>query len=155
MLLSKKKKYVLRETKTGFKIEEVNKNTPSDWVTFSPQQIPDLLSKSEAMEQTLESVADTITIKVAQEVAQTKMPKQDRYKNDPSDEMDYIDRSYIMQGMDGFRHAMRWTIDKYFDRFGKKDDPVSEARKIADYSIRFYEQVKEHYSKKVDKTEIE
>ena len=80
-----------------------------------------------------------------------RLPKLDRYKTNESDEMDYIDRSLIMQGMEGFRSAIRWTIDKYFDRFGKKDDDLAEARKIFDYAQRFYLKVKEEHERKQEK----
>jgi hypothetical protein len=35
-----------------------------------------------------------------------------------------------------FRAAMLFNIEKYQRRYGKKDDVVSESRKIADYSSR-------------------
>ena len=35
-----------------------------------------------------------------------------------------------------FRAAMLFNIEKYQRRYGKKDDVVSESRKIADYSAR-------------------
>jgi hypothetical protein len=67
-----------------------------------------------------------------------RMPKQERYKQDGAEE-DFIDITYRQISWERFVGAMQWTIGKYFDRFGKKDDIVAEAYKIKDYSNRFYE----------------
>ena len=40
---------------------------------------------------------------------------------------------------DEFRGAMRFNIEKYIDRLGKKDSLVKELRKIADYATRWAE----------------
>jgi hypothetical protein len=75
------------------------------------------------------------------------MPKQDRYKVEGSDE-DFVDITYRQMPWERFVGAMQWTIGKYFDRFGRKDDIVAEAYKIKDYANRFYEKVVEEAAKR-------
>mgnify|MGYP000638523424 CR=1 FL=1 len=50
---------------------------------------------------------------------------------------DLIDRSAESYKTDEFRGAMRFNIEKYIDRLGKKDSLVKELRKIADYANRW------------------
>lgn len=66
--------------------------------------------------------------------------KQERYLAEDG-ERDYIDRSYEHLPWPQFVGAIRWTIDKYFDRLGKKDSLITESRKIADYAQRFHGKV--------------
>lgn len=73
-----------------------------------------------------------------------EMPKQNRYLQANDDKMDFIDASYRDMPFEQFVGAMRFTIGKYFSRFGRKDDIVEEARKIADYANRFYQKVQNH-----------
>jgi transaldolase len=73
----------------------------------------------------------------------THLPKQERYKHHPTDTKDFIDRAYDMYPWEQFVGAMRWSIDKYFDRLGKKDHPIAEAVKIMDYAQRFHQKVVE------------
>lgn len=80
--------------------------------------------------------------------------KQNRYKDDPDAEMDYIDKTYRDYPFFQWIAAMRWTIGKYFDRFGKKDDIVAESFKIADYAVRFHLKVKEHVETEKRKLQI-
>jgi len=50
---------------------------------------------------------------------------------------DLIARSADSYKTDEFRGAMRFNIEKYIDRLGKKDSLVKELRKIADYANRW------------------
>jgi len=50
---------------------------------------------------------------------------------------DLIARSSESYKVDEFRGAMRFNIEKYIDRLGKKDSLVKELRKIADYANRW------------------
>jgi len=52
---------------------------------------------------------------------------------------DLIARSAESYKTDEFRGAMRFNIEKYIDRLGKKDSLVKELRKIADYANRWAE----------------
>lgn len=68
--------------------------------------------------------------------------KQARYRNDEDpDSKDYIDHAYETLTFERFIGAVEFTIGKYFSRFGKKDGIAQEAKKIADYAVRFYEKV--------------
>lgn len=80
--------------------------------------------------------------------ADAPLPKQDRYKNSPEDEEDYIDKTYRSMPWKEFLGAIKWTIGKYFDRFGKKDDILKEAIKIEDYAIRFRQKVELEVAKR-------
>jgi hypothetical protein len=69
-----------------------------------------------------------------------RMPKQERYHSANTEgTKDFIDESYETESFADFTAAIFWTMKKYMKRFGKKDDIVSEAYKIKDYSSRFYE----------------
>ncbi len=50
---------------------------------------------------------------------------------------DLIARSSESYKVDEFRGAMRFNIEKYIDRLGKKDSLLKELRKIADYANRW------------------
>ena len=78
---------------------------------------------------------------VCQQIRNKPLPKQERYKSDPTDAEDYIDKTYKSMPWQEFVGAIKWTIGKYFDRFGKKDDILKEAIKIEDYAIRFRQKV--------------
>ena len=52
---------------------------------------------------------------------------------------DYIERTSVSMTPERFRGAMTWTIGKYCDRFGHKDSPLQEAKKIQDYANRLVE----------------
>lgn len=79
-----------------------------------------------------------------------ELPKQARYSKG---NYDYIDDTYESMPFERFVGAIQWTIGKYFVRFGKKDDLVSEATKIADYANRFLEKVKLHVEAQNEKSE--
>ena len=53
------------------------------------------------------------------------------------DGKDLIARSADSYKTDEFRGAMRFNIEKYIDRLGKKDSLAKELRKIADYANRW------------------
>jgi len=90
----------------------------------------------------IENLAKDLAIAdVCRQIRNNPLPKQNRYKNDPSDEEDYIDKTYRTMPWQEFVGAIKWTIGKYFDRFGKKDDILKEAIKIEDYAIRFRQKV--------------
>ena len=92
--------------------------------------------------QPLEDLEKDLAIRdVLQQIRNTPLPKQDRYKSDPTDAEDYIDKTYKSMPWQEFVGAIKWTIGKYFDRFGKKDDILKEAIKIEDYAIRFRQKV--------------
>lgn len=55
------------------------------------------------------------------------------------DGKDLIARFAESYKTDEFRGAMRFNIEKYIDRLGKKDSLVKELRKIADYATRWAE----------------
>ena len=65
-------------------------------------------------------------------------PKQDRYK-DNEGKTDYLDRTMETMTPEQFRGAMMWTIGKYIDRLGQKDDILKEVYKIADYANRWHQ----------------
>lgn len=52
---------------------------------------------------------------------------------------DYIARTAVSMNAERFRGAMIWTIGKYCDRYGLKDSPLVEAKKIQDYANRLVE----------------
>lgn len=52
---------------------------------------------------------------------------------------DYIERTALSMETERYRGAMTWTIGKYCDRFGLKDSPLVEAKKIQDYANRLVE----------------
>lgn len=60
----------------------------------------------------------------------------DRYKLDQGDLIDQWAKEY---SRDEFRAIMRAQVDKYYKRYGKKDNHISEAKKAADYANRLYE----------------
>lgn len=62
--------------------------------------------------------------------------KQERYTNAGKDLIDdWAERKNSME----FRAIMIGNIERYSRRYGKKDDYLSEARKIADYAARLVE----------------
>lgn len=63
--------------------------------------------------------------------------KQERYKH--PDGEDYLDKFFASKTQEEVRGAMSFTIGKYMDRLGKKDDILKEVTKIADYSNRWME----------------
>ena len=65
------------------------------------------------------------------------MTKQDRYKS--SSNRDLIDEWSDNYSTLEFRAIMNGNIQKYSRRYGKKDDPLKEARKIQDYVNRLVE----------------
>lgn len=52
---------------------------------------------------------------------------------------DFIDESFKKMSQEEFCGAMKFIIGKYMDRIGKKDDPIQELYKIADYANRWHE----------------
>jgi hypothetical protein len=95
---------------------------------------------AEALRQAITKYQPAPTTGPIPEESLVGMPKQDRYKVEGTDE-DYVDITYRQMPWERFIGAMQWTIGKYFDRFGRKDDIVAEAYKIKDYANRFYEKV--------------
>jgi len=63
--------------------------------------------------------------------------KLDKYKD--KEGKDLIDRWEERYTIEEFRVLMWAMIEKYNERLGKKDSPVSEVRKIADYATRWLE----------------
>lgn len=64
------------------------------------------------------------------------MYKQDRYTNDGKDLIDdWAERKNTTE----FRAIMIGNIERYCRRYGKKDEVLSEAKKIADYAARLVE----------------
>jgi len=63
--------------------------------------------------------------------------KQPRYKGD--DGLDHIDEFARDNSIEDFRAAMRFTIDKYEKRLGKKDAMSKELYKMSDYYKRWSE----------------
>ena len=61
--------------------------------------------------------------------------KQPRYQDARGE--DWIDEFARTATMDEFRGAMRFTVGKYNRRIGKKDDDLSEVRKMRDYCERW------------------
>ena len=61
--------------------------------------------------------------------------KQDRYKS--PDGKDHIDVFFETENVDFCRGAMKFTIEKYLKRLGKKDSILKEVTKIADYAERW------------------
>jgi len=61
--------------------------------------------------------------------------KQERYKD--SKGKDTIDKWMERYPLETFRVIMWIQMEKYNDRLGKKDSPVEEVRKIADYAARW------------------
>jgi hypothetical protein len=61
--------------------------------------------------------------------------KQERYKD--SKGKDTIDKWIERYPLETFRVIMWIQMEKYNDRLGKKDSPVGEVRKIADYAARW------------------
>jgi len=50
---------------------------------------------------------------------------------------DYIDRTFRTGTEEEIRGAIKFSIGKYVDRLGKKDDEVKELAKIIDYATRY------------------
>lgn len=50
---------------------------------------------------------------------------------------DYIDRTFRTGTKEEIRGAIKFSIGKYVDRLGKKDDEVKELAKIIDYATRY------------------
>jgi hypothetical protein len=74
--------------------------------------------------------------------AYKEMDQKDRVTHYQSpDGCDYIDKTYATYEFREFVASIKWTIGKYFERFGKKDDIVKEAEKIRNYANRFYDKV--------------
>ena len=65
-------------------------------------------------------------------------PKQARYKNEGEDK-DFLDEFFRDSTSEEIRGAMKFTMGKYVKRLGKKDDLISELKKINDYSARYTE----------------
>lgn len=63
--------------------------------------------------------------------------KQQRYTD--KNGQDLIDRWAERYTIEEFRVLMWAMLEKYNERLGKKDLPVSEVRKIADYAARWLE----------------
>jgi len=63
--------------------------------------------------------------------------KQERYQD--SNGEDLIDQSARTYSPEEFRGAMRFNIDKYNRRMGKKDELIKEIEKIRDYAARWLE----------------
>ena len=61
--------------------------------------------------------------------------KQPRYQDTQGE--DWIDEFARTATMDEFRGAMRFIVGKYNRRIGKKDDDLSEVRKMRDYCERW------------------
>jgi hypothetical protein len=72
-----------------------------------------------------------------------KFPKQERYKQPNG--LDWIDKCADSFTEEEFRGAMKFTIGKYLERLGKKDNITLEVTKVADYATRWleYEKSKE------------
>jgi len=64
-----------------------------------------------------------------------EFPKQDRYKDANGE--DWIDECARTFTQEEFTGAMKFTIGRYTRRVGKKDDPIKEIEKIADYGQRW------------------
>lgn len=63
------------------------------------------------------------------------MSKQARYQDFNGE--DWIDEFARTATLDEFRGAMRFTIGKYNRRMGRKDEVLSEVRKMLDYCRRW------------------
>jgi hypothetical protein len=63
--------------------------------------------------------------------------KQERYQDSKGE--DLIDQAARTYSPEEFRGAMRFNIDKYNRRMGKKDDLVKEIEKMRDYCQRWLE----------------
>ena len=50
---------------------------------------------------------------------------------------DFLDRTIRTSTPDELRGAIKFTIGKYVDRLGQKDDEVSELTKIINYATRY------------------
>ena len=61
--------------------------------------------------------------------------KQPRYC-DQNGQRDLIDDWAERKSPEEFRAIIIANIEKYCRRYGKKDDPIKEAKKIADYADR-------------------
>ena len=81
---------------------------------------------------TLESRSDPDELKDA--MAETKPARYQRSNDD-----DWIDECFRTMTPEQVRGAMRFMIGKYSRRMGKKDDLVSEIRKMEDYCRRWAE----------------
>lgn len=64
--------------------------------------------------------------------------KQERYKSSDG-QKDLIDEWAEKYSRDEFRAIMRAQVEKYYSRYGKKDNVVSESRKAADYAMRLHQ----------------
>jgi hypothetical protein len=63
--------------------------------------------------------------------------KQPRYKTNPEDTLDFIDKFFANHSEAEIKGAMAFTVGKYWDRLGKKDCPIAEMKKAHDYTGRY------------------
>lgn len=102
-----------------------------------------------AEDQLMETYTYTIQMKDLVSIKDVSVPVPEQpisrlgnhYVNEQTVE-DYItrtERTYPPEQMWG---VYKWTIGKYLDRLGKKDDPIRELRKVIDYSNRFIDYIK-------------
>lgn len=74
--------------------------------------------------------------------------KEDRYKN--KEGKDLIDQWWEEYSIEECRILMFEQMRKYKTRLGKKDNPVSEVEKIANYASRWLEKEKERVQLSLD-----
>jgi hypothetical protein len=60
------------------------------------------------------------------------------------DGQDYLDQIFVKFPTEEVHGAMRFTMGKYINRLGEKDDRVKEVKKIIDYANRYLEYLLTH-----------
>ncbi|MDG0843139.1 DUF3310 domain-containing protein [Staphylococcus equorum] len=69
------------------------------------------------------------------DVQQRKRSAPSHYEGD----IDFLDYFFMQSTPDERRGAMKFTMGRYSTRLGRKDDEISELKKIADYANRYIE----------------
>lgn len=72
-----------------------------------------------------------------------KVVRTAHYQSNTDEGIDLIDFWHMQMSKEEFRGAMKSQISKYAIRLGRKDDKVSELKKIEDYARRYRQKLEQ------------
>lgn len=72
-----------------------------------------------------------------------KVVKTAHYQSNADDGIDLIDFWHMQMSAEEFQGAMKSQISKYAIRLGRKDDKISELKKIEDYARRYRQKLEQ------------
>lgn len=78
---------------------------------------------------------ENLRLNSSNDVQQNKRKAPSHYEGD----IDFLDYFFMQSILEERRGAMKFTMGRYSTRLGRKDDEISELKKIADYAKRYIE----------------